>query len=81
MADRSRSLTAIPPAAPPAPRGLPPTYQLVLAAGVIVAILAALVVVAIFSLLSLREDQVQLQDRNVPLRSTRRAWRTTSAVT
>jgi CHASE3 domain sensor protein len=56
----------MPPVAAPEPRAVPPTYQVVLAAGVIVAILAGLVVVAILSLLSLREDQVQLQDRNVP---------------
>jgi CHASE3 domain sensor protein len=56
----------MPPAAPPAPSRLPPTYMVVLAAGVIVALLAVLAVVTILSLLSLREDQVQLQDRNVP---------------
>jgi methyl-accepting chemotaxis protein len=66
MADRRRSLSTVPAPAAPTPRRLPPTHQVVLAAGVIVAILAALVVVAIASLLSLREDQVQLQDRNVP---------------
>jgi methyl-accepting chemotaxis protein len=56
----------MPAQAAPATKGLPPTYQIVMAVGVIVALLAALVVVAVVSLLSLREDQVQLQDRNVP---------------
>lgn len=66
MADRDRSLRSVTASAAPAQRGLPPTPQVVLAVGAIVAILAALAVVAILSLLSLREDQVQLQDRNVP---------------
>ena len=56
----------MPAQAAPATKGLPPTYQIVMAVGVIVALLATLVVVAVVSLLSLREDQVQLQDRNVP---------------
>jgi CHASE3 domain sensor protein len=66
MADRGRSLQSVTASPAPATRGLPPTYQVLAAVGLVVAILAALVVVAVVSLLSLREDQVQLQDRNVP---------------
>lgn len=66
MADGDRSLRSVPAPGAPAAKGLPPTYQIVMAVGVIIALLATLVVVAVVSLLSLREDQVQLQDRNVP---------------
>jgi CHASE3 domain sensor protein len=46
---------------------LPLGFQVIAGAGVmLIAMLAALVVVAVFAAQSLREDQVQLQDRNVP---------------
>jgi CHASE3 domain sensor protein len=68
MADGSNPLRPMPsgPAPAPAQARLPRAYRVLAAAGVLVAMLAALVVVAVVSLLSLREDQVQLQDRNVP---------------
>ena len=66
MADDHRTLRPMPPAAAPTRTALPPTYQVVVAAGVIIAILAALVVAAVLALVSLRQDQLRFQDRNVP---------------
>jgi CHASE3 domain sensor protein len=60
-------LTSVPTqGAPERKRRLPFGFQVLAGLSVLVAMLTASLVVAVFSTLSLRQDQVQLQDRNVP---------------
>jgi CHASE3 domain sensor protein len=69
MGERDRSLASVPAPDVPNPRRRPRAplgFEVLAGVGVLVAMLTVAILVAVFSILSLSEDQVQLQDRNVP---------------